>query len=218
MTYPPPSAQPMYSGAHNPAPQGYTDQQVEDIRRQRISYVKRNAYISLGLQIAFTAVFAALLGYYINRERNLSRYDDSWFRWYIGLLIALLVIDLLCIAYTYWQMVRKLRWLRDPATPKQAIVSGGDTLVIFFSNPQNAQPNPNAAAAYNYGQPQPGYPQPGYPQPGYPQPGYPQPGYTGAGNQGNYNPPAYPPPSAQYGQAYSPDSKGPNDPLNRPIH
>ncbi|KAJ1845499.1 hypothetical protein LPJ57_009234, partial [Coemansia sp. RSA 486] len=89
--------------AQNPY-QTYSKEQVEEIRRQRISYVKRNAYISLGLQIAFTAVFAALLGYYINRQRNLSRYDDSWFRWYIGLLIALLVIDLLCIAYTYWQM------------------------------------------------------------------------------------------------------------------
>ncbi|KAJ2705676.1 hypothetical protein FB645_002271 [Coemansia sp. IMI 203386] len=187
MSYPPP---PVPMQAQNPY-QTYSKEQVEEIRRQRISYVKRNAYISLGLQIAFTAVFAALLGYYINRQRNLSRYDDSWFRWYIGLLIALLVIDLLCIAYTYWQMVRKLRWLRE--APDQVIVSG-DSVLVYISTTANAQPIPNGGA-YNYGHPQPGFPQPG---------------------QASYNPPSYPPP-AQNTPQYPPDTKNANDHLHNPF-
>ncbi|KAJ2383372.1 hypothetical protein GGI05_005339 [Coemansia sp. RSA 2603] len=146
-----------------PQPIQYTVEQIEEVRRQKIKLVKRNGYISLGIQIAFTAIFTALLGYYIHREQNRSvRYDDNWFRWYIGLLIALLVIDVLCIAYTYWQMRNNLRILTNPNTPPEVIMAGSYTKVVIVQ-----QPDPS------YGQPTPVYGQPAYAPP-----------YSGAANPG----------------------------------
>ncbi|KAJ1829480.1 hypothetical protein LPJ56_000340 [Coemansia sp. RSA 2599] len=198
MSYPPPppqqpAQQSAYPYVHNPLPPGYQQSDIERIRNQRIAYVKRNAYISMGIQLLFTAIIAALLGYYINRQRNYSRYDDGWFRWYIGLLIALLVIDVLCVAYTYWQMVRKVRWLRDPRTLNYAIASGEESFLVLFTNRWNTQQNPNVNG-YNYGPAQPGY---NYGQ-----------------NQGGNAPPAYPPMPPQ---AHQPsDNKG-DTYLNTPM-
>ncbi|KAJ2374555.1 hypothetical protein IW150_003042 [Coemansia sp. RSA 2607] len=125
----------------------------KDAHAQGPFLVKRNGYISLGIQIAFTAIFAALLGYYIHREQNRSvRYDDNWFRWYIGLLIALLVIDILCIAYTYWQMRNNLRILTNPNTPPEVIMAGSYTKVVIVQQPTtgNGQYNPAYdQSAYN---------------------------------------------------------------------
>ncbi|KAJ2787540.1 hypothetical protein GGI15_000620 [Coemansia interrupta] len=179
----PPQAQPIQ----------YTAEQVEEVRRQKIAYVKRNGYISLGIQVAFTAVFAGLLGYYIHREQNRSVvYDDKWFKWYIGLLIALLVIDILCIAYTFWQMRTNLRVLTDPRTPPEVIMAGSYTKVVIVQ------------------QPTPGYGQPAYapPYPGNANPGaaYGDYGKGGAGyyqqgrdlnSENTYPPPPSSPPPAQ---------------------
>ncbi|KAJ1723098.1 hypothetical protein LPJ53_002538 [Coemansia erecta] len=189
-----------YAYPPQPQPIQYTAEQVEEVRRQKIAYVKRNGYISLGIQVAFTAVFAGLLGYYIHREQTRSvAYDDKWFKWYIGLLIALLVIDVLCIAYTFWQMRTNLRVLTDPRTPPEVIMAGSYTKVVIVQ-----QPTPG------YGQSAPGYGQPAYapPYPGTANPGatYGDYGKGGADyyqqgrdlNSGNtYPPPPSSPPPAQ---------------------
>ncbi|KAJ2002297.1 hypothetical protein GGI04_001734 [Coemansia thaxteri] len=162
--------------AYPPPPPTYSQDAVEQVRRQRIAGVKRRYNISLGLQIAFTLVFAALLVYYIIRNRDINRstdsngyyyYNTNWFSWYIGLLIALLVIDLLSIGFTIRQRKRALAWLMDPNTPPHVIMMG--------LNPQSdysevvvMQPVQPVA----YYQPQPGAPMyaPQPPPPMYTQP------------------------------------------------
>ncbi|KAJ2251636.1 hypothetical protein GGI13_003731 [Coemansia sp. RSA 455] len=182
-----------------PPPPTYTQEAVEQVRQQRISGVKRRYNISLGLQIAFTVIFATLLGYYIYRNRDDNRSTDSngnyvyytntkWFSWYIGLLIALLVIDLLSIAFTFRQRKRALAWLRDPNTPSHIIMMGlnpqSDYAEVVVMQP--AQPG-----AY-YQQPAPMY-APQQPAPMYaPQP-------QGFSQQ--------PPPPPMYGQAPAPPSQ-----------
>ncbi|KAJ2724906.1 hypothetical protein GGI07_001655 [Coemansia sp. Benny D115] len=171
----------------------YSPEQVEDCRRQRISAVRRRFNISLGIQIVFTAIFAALLGYYIHREREYSDsypYRDGWFRWYIGLLIALLVLDVLSIAYTFWQRQQKLRWLKDPSTPHNLIMDGSVTKVIVVQQPAYGQ--------QTYA-PQPAYGQQYAQQPGAP--AYPQ------NTAGAY-------PSAHYGQPRSATNAADNHPTS----
>ncbi|PIA13420.1 hypothetical protein COEREDRAFT_94606 [Coemansia reversa NRRL 1564] len=110
-----------------PPPQpGYPPEMVEQVRQQRIRSVKRRGILYGGLEVAFTAVFAALLAIYIRRDRDefSSRNDEHWFRWYIGLLIGLLVLNALFAAYTIWQTLRTLSWLRNPNTPPELIMAG----------------------------------------------------------------------------------------------
>ncbi|KAJ1934788.1 hypothetical protein FBU59_005586, partial [Linderina macrospora] len=143
-------------------PPNYDAATVENVRQERIRAIKRRYNISLGLQIAFTGVFAALLGYYIWRDRDNRRrttddgfvyYNSNWFSWYIGLLIALLVIDLLSIFFTIRNRKRALAWLTNPNTPPHMIMSG--------MNPQS-----DYAEVVVIQQPA-GYVQTGYAQPAY---------------------------------------------------
>ncbi|KAJ2750304.1 hypothetical protein GGI19_005186 [Coemansia pectinata] len=181
-----------------PPPPTYTQEAVEQVRQQRISGVKRRYNISLGLQIAFTVIFATLLGYYLYRNRDDNRSTDSngnyvyytnkWFSWYIGLLIALLAIDLLSIAFTFRQRKRALAWLKDPNTPSHIIMMGlnpqSDYAEVVVMQP--AQPGAS------YQQPAPMY------APQQPAPMY-APQTQGFSQQ--------PPPPPMYGQAPAPPSQ-----------
>ncbi|KAJ2323288.1 hypothetical protein GGI00_005667 [Coemansia sp. RSA 2681] len=186
-----------------PPPPAYSQETVEQVRQQRISGVKRRYNISLGLQIAFTLIFTALLGYYIVRNRDNNRSTDSngndiyynrnWFSWYIGLLIALLVIDLLSIAFTFRQRKRALAWLRDPSTPPHIIMMGlnpqSDYAEVVIMQP--VQPG-----GY-YQQPAPAYAphqQPPPPPPMYGQAPAPPAQFGRDANPNMYMPPASPNP------------------------
>ncbi|KAI7835095.1 hypothetical protein BX661DRAFT_176070 [Kickxella alabastrina] len=138
-------------------PVQYTAEQVENVRRQRIRKVKQHFGMRLGLEVLFTAILAGLLGYYIHREQNNTRTYSSWFSWYIGLLIGLLVLDVLSIAFTVWQMKQRLSWLKDPQTPPQLIMDGGYSKIVIFQQPQE-YPAPNYASQ----QGAPAYYQQGY--------------------------------------------------------
>ncbi|KAJ2550011.1 hypothetical protein EV175_004227 [Coemansia sp. RSA 1933] len=140
---------------------------VDQVRQQRISSLRRRWFISLGFQIVFIAIFAALLGYYINRNNNNNNndiyYGDShWFQWYIGLLIALLALDVLILVYSIWRYKRAVAWLKSPHTTDDQImlgynVEGGGGVVIMqtmaeyntqgYQPQQYYQPPPNAYAA-----------------------------------------------------------------------
>ncbi|KAJ1896694.1 hypothetical protein LPJ81_004688 [Coemansia sp. IMI 209127] len=144
---------------------------VDQVRQQRIASVKRRAFISIGFQVVFIAIFAALLGYYINRNSKDSNnnnnddsifYGDNWFQWYIGLLIALLAVDVLLLVYVVWRYMRAIAWLKSPHTTDEQImlgynIEGGGGVVIMqpipaYNNPQGFQqqyyqPPPNAYAA-----------------------------------------------------------------------
>ncbi|KAJ2162890.1 hypothetical protein GGF46_000273 [Coemansia sp. RSA 552] len=134
-TYPPPQqhSQPWGSGWNNNPQQASL---VEETRRLRIRAVKRQGFIYGGLEVAFTAVFAVLLGIYIKRARDKydSRYDDNWYRWYIWLLVALLVLNALFAAYTIFSVIRTLKWLKNPATPPELILSGASPGNEYRSN------------------------------------------------------------------------------------
>ncbi|KAI8326534.1 hypothetical protein GQ54DRAFT_1534 [Martensiomyces pterosporus] len=182
--------------SYPPQPPAYSAAAVEQVRQQRIQGVKRRYNISLGFQIVFTAIFAALLGYYIYRDRNDSRelrsdgyyYHGNWFKWYIGLLIALLVIDLLSIVFTFRQRKKALDWLNDPNTPPHLIMMG--------FNPQSDYAEVvivQQAPVYNQ---QGGYYQPPPPMYAPPQAGAPPPGAPPPQSGNLYMPPASPPPPA----------------------
>ncbi|KAJ1952245.1 hypothetical protein EC988_003655, partial [Linderina pennispora] len=148
-----------------PQPPNYDAATVEQVRQERIRAIKRRYNISLGLQIAFTGVFAALLGYYIWRDRdnrrrtdssNLVYYNSNWFSWYIGLLIALLVIDLLCIFFTFRNRKRALAWLTNPNTPPHMIMAGMNPQSDYAEVVVIQQPVGYAQPVYqNYQQPPP---------------------------------------------------------------
>ncbi|KAJ1965894.1 hypothetical protein GGI12_000466 [Dipsacomyces acuminosporus] len=150
--------------SYPPQQPAYTAEAVEQVRQQRIQGVKRRYNISLGFQIVFTAIFAGLLGYYISRNQKYSNKtyyyysSGSWFSWYIGLLIALLVVDLMCIAFTIRQKKKALDWLNDPSTPPHLIMMGfnpqsdyNEVVVVQHTAPVYTQPPP----AQNYYQPPP---------------------------------------------------------------
>ncbi|KAJ1773725.1 hypothetical protein LPJ74_000268 [Coemansia sp. RSA 1843] len=137
---------------------------VDQVRQQRIRAVRRTAFISIGFQVVFIAIFAALLGYYINRNNNNSSYyyDDNWFKWYIGLLIALLAVDVLLLLYVVWRYMRAVAWLKSPHTTEEQIMLGynienGGGVVVMQQMPtyntqgyqpqQYYQPPPNAHTA-----------------------------------------------------------------------
>ncbi|KAJ2317113.1 hypothetical protein IWW51_002971, partial [Coemansia sp. RSA 2702] len=105
---------------------GYSDELVEQTRRMRIRAVKRQGIIYGGIEAAFTVIMAVLLGIYAKRAQDNydSRYDDHWYRWYIWLLVALLVLNVLCVAYTIWSTVTTVKWLKNPNTPREHIMSG----------------------------------------------------------------------------------------------
>ncbi|KAI9501908.1 hypothetical protein GGI25_000214 [Coemansia spiralis] len=116
-----------------PMPSRYPPGVVESVRQQRIATTRRRFFISIFFQIVFIAVFAALLGYYINRDHNRNNnnnndgfyyYDSNWFRWYLGLLIALLALDVLLLLYVIWRYRRAVAWLKSPRTTDEQIMLG----------------------------------------------------------------------------------------------
>ncbi|KAJ2359395.1 hypothetical protein IWW50_005243 [Coemansia erecta] len=167
-----------------PPPQhGYSDDIVERARQMSIKTTKRQGIIYGGIEVAFTVLMAALLGVYIKRAQDNRDSNGNWYTWYIWLLVALLVLNALCAAYTIWRTVSRLRWLKDPNTPRELIMAGF---------------NPDGAA-YGYGgatvivqQPNQGYYQP--PPPTYAPDGNNQNAYN---NQNMHNNP-YPPQDHSY--------------------
>ncbi|KAJ2748773.1 hypothetical protein IWQ56_007375 [Coemansia nantahalensis] len=147
-----------------PPPQPtYAPEMVEQVRQQRIRSVKRRGIIYGGLEVLFTVVFAALLVVYINRanDNQDTRYNGGWFRWYIGLLIGLLVLNVLFAAYTIWQTLSALKWLKNPNTPAELIMAGfhpdqnygvGNVFVVH-QPPQPYPPPPPPQQQQGYGQP-----------------------------------------------------------------
>ncbi|KAJ1736164.1 hypothetical protein LPJ61_000123 [Coemansia biformis] len=172
-----------------PQQPAYPPELVEQVRQQRIRSVKRRGVIYGGLEVLFTVVFAALLVVYIKRandDRN-SDYRENWFRWYIGLLIGLLVLNVLFAAYTIWQTLRTLSILRNPNTPPMVIMAGavqdqnyGPGRVVVIQQP----PQQGYAPQQGYGQPYYQQPPPHHQQPPMYVPGggqqsfYDQPGKT----------------------------------------
>ncbi|KAJ2702440.1 hypothetical protein H4R19_005360 [Coemansia spiralis] len=163
--YPPPQA------TYPPPQPSYPPEMVEQVRQQRIRSVKRRGIIYGGLEVLFTVVFAALLVVYIRRANDDydSRYNGNWFRWYIGLLIGLLVLNALFAAYTIWQTMRALTWLKSPSTPPELIMAGfhpdqnygAGRIVIVQQQPPQGYPPPPQQQQYPQQQQQ-GYYQ--YPQ------------------------------------------------------
>ncbi|KAJ2785796.1 hypothetical protein H4R18_000342 [Coemansia javaensis] len=188
-----------------PPPQpSYPPELVEQTRQASIRSVKRRGIFYGGLEVLFTAIFAALLVVYIRRAQddnnsNIdSRYNSGWFRWYIGLLIGLLVLNALFAAYTIWQTMRAIAWLKDPNTPPELIMAGRYPYSSYgFGRVIVVEQRPAYPPQQGYYQGQPPPPPPPPPQQGY---------YQSHSQQH----PAYPPPPGHNPPMYATDGANGN--------
>ncbi|KAJ1680270.1 hypothetical protein EV182_000321 [Spiromyces aspiralis] len=163
---------------------------------EMIARLKRYRNFSIGFQTTVMFIFLALFIYFLVTIRNNHGYEDvDWARkWYVFLMIALFVIDIICIAYTWHYYQSRIRFIRENPQSVLAAVSIVPGFVTFSQPAPLANPPPYQQQPYKPFAPEQ---QHQYPPPQYP------PGYY---HNGQFPPPPPPPPPAATSTAEYPNN------------
>ncbi|KAJ1916428.1 hypothetical protein H4219_003793 [Mycoemilia scoparia] len=140
-------------------------QMLDKAREDLINRYKRNRNISMGLQVAFIAIFLGLVIFFAIRIRQRREQDNFvWASdWYIFLMVALFVFDIIWLWFTWRYYQSKINFLKN--NPNALVASGlpyGAAGVVYTSYPgAPLPPQPPPGYAHQYPPPPPSaaYPQ-----------------------------------------------------------